>query len=210
MWSSSRRGGCSSSRRGGCSSSRRGGFTLLEVLAATVIMAMLYGVLSAKGVEGFALEGDADRRLRASLVADRHLADLEAALAAGLPPAVGTVEITEDEFAVRVDVGPLALPLAGLLPEAEPADSGRGRRDATPSLFTPARGQGAVLLSLRVTVSWHDGLSQRSVERTTFAIDPEAVAATLAQSGLAGATDAQGNPIFSSGVAEAGEGPESR
>jgi len=173
------------------------GFTLLEVLAATVIMAIIYGVLSAKGVEGFALEGDADRRLRASLVADRYLADLEGALATGVPPALGTFEETEDEFDVRVDVGPPELVLAMLLaPPEEDTAPRRPARDAAPSPLAPERGQPSPLIQMRVTVSWYDGLSERSVQRVTWTVDPEAIATMLAASGLAGATDAQGNPIF--------------
>ena len=55
----------------------RAGFTLLETLAAVVMMLTFYGLLSAQGLHGFDLEGDAERRMLASLVADRHLADLD-------------------------------------------------------------------------------------------------------------------------------------
>jgi hypothetical protein len=48
---------------------------------------------------------------------------------------------------------------------------------------------------VHVTVSWDDG-RPRFVERTTFALDPEAIAATLQQAGVLGATDGEGNPIF--------------
>jgi len=200
--SSSRRQGRGGFGRG----TGRGGFTLLEVLAAAIIMAMFYGVLAAKNVEGFALEGDADRRLRASLVADRRLADLEAARAAGLPPELGLREDVEDEFSVQVEVAPLELPLAAVLAERDAAQPTRRRRDepAAPSLLAPERGQPVPLLRATIVVAWHDGLAERSVERTTFALDPEAVAAILEQSGLAGAVDDEGNPIFGA----PGDGPD--
>jgi hypothetical protein len=179
--------------------------TLLEVLAAALIMAMVYGALSAQGLQGFELEGDAEQRARASLVADQALADVEAALASGVLPALGTSEFEQDEFTIRLEAGPFVLPLDALLaPPERPAGRGERPGDAAPSLLAPARGQPTPILSLRIVVGWWDGVRERSVERTTFAIDPEAVAATLAQSGLAGATDAEGNPIFGLGGA-AGE-----
>jgi hypothetical protein len=180
--------------------------TLLEVLAAALIMAMVYGALSAQGLQGFELEGDAERRARASLLADRALADVEAALTTGVLPALGTSEFEQDEFTVRLEAGPFVLPLDDLLAPPEPP-GGRAERpgDAVPSLFAPAQGQAAPILSLRIVVTWWDGVIERSVERTTFALDPEAVAAALGQSGLAGATDAEGNPVFG-GAAGGGPG----
>jgi len=193
------------------SARRRGAFTLLEVLAATVIMAMFYGVLTAKGVEGFALEGDADRRLRASLVADRQLADLEAAWAAGLPPRPGRVEAEEDGFTVRVDVGPAQLPAELLEPGGAAAEGGRSDpARSLPSLLAPARGQPAVLLSVHVTVGWRDAFTQRSVERTTFVLDSEAVAERLGQAGLMAGLDAQGNAVFGGAPAGGDGGRASR
>jgi len=170
----------------------RRGFTLLETLAAVVMMLTFYGLLSAQGLHGFALEGEAERRLQASLVADRHLADLEAALADGAVPVLGTIEDRDQGYDVRVDVEPLVLPWAAAEAEADP----RRARAAPPSLLDAPTGRApAPILTVRVTVSWHDG-RPRTVERTTFALDPEAIAATLEAAGLLGATDAQGNPIF--------------
>jgi len=172
---------------------RATGFTLLETLAAVVMMLTFYGLLSAQSLHGFEIEGDAERRMLASLVADRHLADLEAALAEGATPVLGTTEDHDEGYDVRVDVEPLVLPWSE---PAEDAGDRRAARDAPPSLLgAPPAGGAAPIVSLRVTVSWDDG-RPRSVERTTFALDPEAVSAALAQAGVLGATDAQGNPIF--------------
>ena len=187
------------------------GFTLLEVLAAAMIMAMFYGVLSAKGVEGFVLEGDADRRLRASLVADRRLADLEAARVTGQAPRVGTVEAEEDGFAVRVEVGPFALPLDQFLPEEDSPGGGRAARGPRPPslLAPPARGRAAPLLAVHVVVSWNDGRGDHSVERTTFALDREALAEVLTRAGLANGVDGEGSPVFggNSAATSAGGSP---
>jgi len=189
------------------SARRRSAFTLLEVLAAAVLMAMFYGVLSAKGVEGFALEGDADRRLRASLVADGQLADLEAAWAEGLAPRAGRVEAEAEGFTVRVDVGPAELPAELIEPGDVRREDGPGAPGpAPPSLLAPARGQPPVLLSVHVVVGWRDAFRERSVERTTFVLDSEAVAAGLSQAGLMGGLDAQGNPVFGGAPAGAGTG----
>jgi len=161
----------------------RRGFTLIEVLAAAIIMAMFYGVLSAKGVEGFVLEGDADRRLRASLVADRWLVDLETEVAQGAAPPVGSREIEGDDgYRVRIEVAPFVLPMDALLPE-RPDDP---RRDGgARSLLSPEGSRAAPpLRSLAVTVSWNDGLAEHAVHRNTFLLDGEAVTAALEQAGL--------------------------
>lgn len=169
--------------RGSASRPRRG-FTLIEVLAAAIIMAMFYGVLSAKGVEGFVLEGDADRRLRASLVADRWLADLETEVAQGAAPPTGTREVDSDGYRVRIEVEPFVLPMEALLPERP----GNPRRPADArSLLSPEASRGPPpLRSLAVTVSWNDGLAEHAVHRNTFLLDGETVAATLEQAGLTG------------------------
>jgi len=133
--------GCACARR------RRGaGFTLLEVLAAAVIMAMVYGVLAEQGVQGFVLEGDADRRLRASLVADRRLDALRTEAAGGAPPPLGVQEDREQEFGVRVEVRPFDLALVTLLPAppeaALPDRPPRRGGPPEPSLLAPpARGR---------------------------------------------------------------------
>jgi len=156
------------------------------------MMLTFYGLLSAQGLHGFDLEGEAERRLQASLVADRQLADLEAALAAGTPPVVGTTETEDEGYDVRVDVEPLVLPWAAT---AANEDDSR-TRTTPPSLLSPPAGRtSAPILTVRVTVSWNDG-RPRAVERTTFALDPAAIAAALQSAGVLGATDAEGNPIF--------------
>jgi len=171
------------------------------------MMLTFYGLLSAQSLHGFDIEGDAERRLLASLVADRHLADLEAALAEGATPVLGTTEDRDEGYDVRVDVEPLVLPWSEA-PEGE--TDRRAARNAPPSLLDPpAAGAAAPIVALRVTVSWDDG-RPRSVERTTFALDAEAVAATLAQAGVLDATDAEGNPIFGGGGPPAGDGDDAR
>jgi prepilin-type N-terminal cleavage/methylation domain-containing protein len=159
-----------------------GGFTLLEVLAAAVIMAAAYAVLTASNIQGTILEGDADRRLHASLLADRVLADLEGQVAAGSVPELGRTEQEEDRFTVQVDVSPLELPLESWLPEPDdrPAPVARGL-----SLLAPSgRGESPALRQVQVTIAWFDGIAEREVQRTTFVLDPVASALMLQQAGV--------------------------
>ena len=61
----------------------RGGFTLIEVLAAVALLGILYAVLARVAIEGLRAEGDSERRLEASLLADERVNDL---VGAPLPP----------------------------------------------------------------------------------------------------------------------------
>lgn len=168
------------------------GFTLLEVLAAAVIMAAVYAVLSASNIDATILEGDADRRLHASLVADRALVDVQAQLALGTAPRLGVSESEEDGYAVRVDLAPLELPFETWLPEPEGAPA----RDArAPSLLAPVkRGGTPPLLQLQILVSWSDGVRDRELRRTTFILDAATAAGVLAQAGVSETPPPEANP----------------
>jgi len=176
--------GCACARR------RRGaGFTLLEVLAAAVIMAMVYGVLAEQGVQGFVLEGDADRRLRASLVADRRLDALRTEAAGGAPPPLGVQEGREQEFGVRVEVRPFDLALVTLLPAppeaALPDRPPRRGGPPEPSLLAPpARGREPPLRTVEVVVSWEARGAVHAVRRTDFSLDLAAATALLQEAGV--------------------------
>jgi prepilin-type N-terminal cleavage/methylation domain-containing protein len=164
------------------------GFTLLEVLAAVAVLALVYTALAQAAMQGLAHEGDASRRLRASLLADQALAEIEAQLAAQAPLNVGLIEAEEEEFAVHVEVRPydglgaLAL-VAG---EAAAALLGKGQdlegaKPGGPSfqLLTAQPGAPTPLLEVEIRVGWVEGGFDQEVTRTTFAADPVAVAAAL-------------------------------
>lgn len=162
----------------------RGAFTLVEVAAAFAVLAALTTLIVAATIDGQGHEGDAARRLRASLVADRVLADLEAGLRTGNPPAPGTSEQAEEEFRISVEVAPLdpiALGLGDALAGPEEEAARRSGTPVAPALFAPTPGAGAFpLLQVAIRVSWDEGNKEGEVTRTTFVFDPEA-AATLLQ-----------------------------
>ncbi len=166
------------------------GFTLLEVMAAVAIFGLVYVVIARVAIGGLGLEGDAERRLRASLLADRALTEIEIALRAGAAPRLGRTERSEDEFRVAVDVAPLDPAQLGLAEALAPPATGAALGAGTgatpaPSLLTPAPGSGAAaLLGLEVHVRWDEGGVEQEVVRTSFALDLAAAAPLL--EGLAG------------------------
>jgi prepilin-type N-terminal cleavage/methylation domain-containing protein len=169
------------------------GFTLLEVLAAVAILAIAYSTLGASGIQGLQHEGEARRRIEASLAADAVLGEIEGALEAGSAPELGEEQREQDGLRITVSVEPFVL----AVPEAE-RDGGKriGRArsrlggDAAarpeplpgPSLLGgDARGPGAAspLRRIAVRVAWDEGFGEQSVTRTTFALDAEAASESL-------------------------------
>jgi prepilin-type N-terminal cleavage/methylation domain-containing protein len=61
----------------------RRGFSLIEVLGAVAILGIWYVILASLAMQGMRLTGESQRRLRASLIADRILADFELMAAQG-------------------------------------------------------------------------------------------------------------------------------
>ena len=86
---------------------RAGGFTLLEVLAAVAILGIWFSVLAGVAIQGLRSEGENERRIRASLLADRVLADIELNLAAGQFPEETDTETEDEEFTIRTSSVPL-------------------------------------------------------------------------------------------------------
>lgn len=155
-------------------------FTLLEVLAAVAVVGLVYWVLFAMAIDAVGAEGDAQRRLRASLLADRALGEVEGLLAGGIAPQIGRTESEEDPYRIEVEVAPFGLEeVAARIAEQRKAEK-RGSRVAEPALLVaPSRGP-APLLSIAVRVSWQEGSREADVRRTSFAFDPVAAAPILA------------------------------
>jgi prepilin-type N-terminal cleavage/methylation domain-containing protein len=152
---------------------RGAGFTLLEVLAAVAVFAVFATLLAEQAMQGMRYEGDARRRMRASLLADRALWQVEAGLKLGAPPQPKQeVTETEDEFRVQLDIQPLDLAQLGLAPPAEAAGEARAPAAAAGALPLP-------LYHVSVRVAWLDGIVEQAVTRTTFAFDGTAVAQAL-------------------------------
>ncbi|MDJ0788389.1 MAG: prepilin-type N-terminal cleavage/methylation domain-containing protein [Myxococcota bacterium] len=173
------------------------GFTLLEVLAAMAVFALVYTVLLTAVSQGLILEGDAQRRMEASLLADRALAQAAARIreeGAGRPSeeeeevelfSVATRIAALDPDAIGLD---LVAPPTGT--DSRETDRGRdalGRRGGGtrvpqgPSLLQPSTGAGNLaLVSLEVTVSWQEGAETQAVRRDSIVFSPEGAAPLLA------------------------------
>lgn len=87
-------------------SRRLAAFTLLEVMAAVLVLGLLYTVLAEAAIRGLRSEGVSRRRVEASLIADRFLADLEAQVALGEIPPSGSEEQEIDPYRVGINVQP--------------------------------------------------------------------------------------------------------
>jgi hypothetical protein len=130
-------------------------------------------MLARGAIQGMRYEGDASRRLAASLLADRALFDAESALALDALPEAGRQEREEGEFRVIQEVAPFEPGALGVpeLFSARPAEAGAPRpppSPATPKLFL-----------VTVQVAWTDGLVEQSVTRATFAYDASDLAQLL-------------------------------
>lgn len=158
-------------RRGGASH----GFTLLEVLAAVAILAIWYMVLASIATQGLRAEGESQRRLRASLLADRILADLESNRILGVAPPVQAEEEEHDNFYVRIDVEPYSLEFPGTPDATNP----QGQSEPALQKLVQASGE-SLLREIQVEVTWLEGAVERRVSRESFALDLTPVLASLA------------------------------
>jgi hypothetical protein len=142
-----------------------------------VVLGLVYTVQAGIAIQSLQAEGESGRKLRASLVADRTLAELEMNLDLGVGPPVGREEREEEDFVVEVEVAAFDLEL--------PAARRRGRRERTsdePAASLLHRGPGSSASPLRridVRVGWSEGVFEREVRRTSFALDAEAAAPIL-------------------------------
>jgi prepilin-type N-terminal cleavage/methylation domain-containing protein len=151
---------------------RQSGFTLLEVLGAVAILGLWYVVLASLAVNGLRAEGESNRRLHASLLADEIISGFEAQMMTGHAPPLANDESERGDFRVRIEVSPFELP-----PTLAPTEAATGpnrRSRATQSLLTSTPQAPGTLRTIRVEVAWQEGFEQRSVTRTTYAFDLEA------------------------------------
>jgi prepilin-type N-terminal cleavage/methylation domain-containing protein len=187
-------------------------FTLLEVLAAVAVVALVFTTLITLQIEAMGGEGEAWRRMRASLLADRVLGEIEGQLAAGVAPSVGRTESDEDPYRVEVEVAPYGLDeLVARIVALRKEQRGRPEIAEPALLRAPQRGL-APLLSVAVRVSWEEGAREAEVRRTTFAFDPVAAAPILAavagsQPEAAPAEDGEPQPGRTPGTGRSGLKP---
>lgn len=183
---------------------RRAGFSLLEVLAAVAVLGLVYSVLATAGIQGLRLEGDAGRRLRASLLAEQKIVELEAMVATGQSPEIGVTEDEAEDFLVTVEVSPLELEIGDTKASKrgrerlERAIGARAQGETSPgSLLKPVgAGTQSLLRRVDVRVAWTEGDAEQVVGRTTYALDSVAAApliATLVAAAERDAAEAQGS-----------------
>jgi len=163
---------------------------MLEVLGAAALLAFVYIALTRSEIEGLRSEQESNRRLQASLLADQRLADLELDLASGTVPSLGDVEEEADPpFRVRTEVRAFAPPPppddAATLGLREGSLAARhAARQVDPNapslLAAPKAGDpDPPLRAIDVVVLWDEGIYEREVRRTTFALDPAAAEAIV-------------------------------
>jgi len=157
------------------STTRQTGFTLLEVLAAVMILGLWYTVIAGMAMDGLRAEGRSLRLLAAAQLADRTLAEVEATAMGDVVPAVDeTILQDDDDFTVVlhiVDFGTsidsqgdgseLTLEDAG---EADPAGLSGLIAERLPDLP-------GLIRKVVVRVSWQEGQERREIRRTTHLFD---------------------------------------
>lgn len=168
------------------------GLTLLEVLGAVALLGILYTVLAGSAIDGLRSEGESRRRLRASLIADEKLTAIEMALLSGAAPPIGETSEPEDDFTIVTRVSGFdpasARPAVAETrsgPRSLAARRAEASREEAPSIFdepeTPTTPP--ALRSIDVIVRWEEGVDEREVRRTTYALDAQAVDALFATVG---------------------------
>jgi len=158
---------------------RRQGLTLLEVLAAFAIFAMVFTILVGASRSAVQSQGLALRKLEANLLADETLAEIESQVQQRTLPIIDDIATSEEPdengFVVEVTGGELGLA------EGPPGLSTALDEDASGGfgslLATGIPEFAAFLMRYDIEVRWQDGGRERRVRRTTFAIDWEGAAA---------------------------------
>jgi len=146
----------------------KNGFTLIEVMAAVLVLGLLYTVLASSAMRGLRSEGIDRRRAAAEMIADRELTTIETALASGAPLEDGLLEREEEPYKVSSDVEPFDV--LSLLPAPLHAEIVRDTDPKAVSLLHDERGQSRVR-RISVVVEWDEAGEPDHVERTTFAFD---------------------------------------
>ncbi len=158
-----------------------GGFTLIEVLGAVAILAILYTTLSTVAIRGLRSEGESRRMLEASLIADWELSEFELELQTGAAPEIGiTRSEEEDGFTVTWEVAPLQTEIFKIaLDEEQERDAANPAAQTAPVPTGQVGAPGAdapAFLQVELRVLWLEAGNERSVTRTIFAVDEDAAA----------------------------------
>lgn len=168
------------------------GLTLLEVLAAAMIFAMVMTVLIGTSSTAVHNAGLAARRLEANIIADGIIADLEIQMSRRVAPTIEESDVERESYHVHLE-------RSDFIPDAQ------GRGSATAGL-KGASTEISVLLASElpevakhlkrydIEVSWIEGNGAQNVTRTTFAYDWEAAAIEYAELFQAAEPDEDGEP----------------
>jgi prepilin-type N-terminal cleavage/methylation domain-containing protein len=146
------------------------GFTLLEVMGAVAIIAIVFTSLAQVANEGLRSQGVSRRRLEASLLADRRLAQIEIELAAGIAPEIGESEEEEEPYTIVVRV--TSFDIASAIPV-----TGFGATDPTEEATLPGvlGDEVSPIRAIEIEIRWTEGLDEFQVVRNTYGIDPVAL-----------------------------------
>jgi prepilin-type N-terminal cleavage/methylation domain-containing protein len=146
----------------------RRGFTLIEVMAAVLVLGLLYTVLAGAAMRGLRSEGTDRRRAEAAMIADRELSALQQELAGGAPFEDGPSERDQDPFTIRLDVE--RADVLAMLPAPLHESVAREADPKAPSVLHDERGQSR-LHRITVSVEWDEAGESDHVERTTYVLD---------------------------------------
>jgi prepilin-type N-terminal cleavage/methylation domain-containing protein len=168
----------------------RRAFTLIEVMAATVMLGLFVAAITQMLRQAGLSEGRARLQAKAAALADRAIAELEEGIARGAAPPLGEGEKEvpgeTDSPAFRVSSRVAAFDASTLVPEPVEQDSRAPRPTqqavgATGWLAAPAAKESPPLLEIEVRVSW-DGApvdaesgEPFAIRRRSFALNPAAL-----------------------------------
>lgn len=171
------------------SSHARRGFTLFEVLAAVLILGLIYTVLADRAVRGLRSEGIDRRRTEAAALADARLVDLETLLASGAPLEPLQDETLEGDYRVYVEI--LPEDVEALLPPPPEELAREPGEDAAPRLLVDDQGESR-LYRILVAVSWDESGQPQEVRRITWDFDKSELALLFPDTGEGGSGEAGG------------------
>jgi len=178
------------------------GFTLLEVLAALMILGLWYTAISGLAMQGVHSEFVSNRKLMAAQLADRAITEIETQAMLGAIPAIEEHILQDDEeFSVVVAVSEFGGADEG---EAPPGVAGGGD-DVAPTelaalIVQRLPGLPSLLLTVTVRVSWTEGNARRELKRVSYLFDETAATAIYQESGLGEFTEASRDTSSSAGL----------
>ena len=146
------------------------GFTLVEVMGAVALLAILYTFLAGDAIQALRNESESKRRLEASLLMDATLAEIETSYLLGITPPVGETETEIDEFRVAVNVQHFSA-------SAEWGQTVWAGVKGMSPLFGPAvENAEPTVKTVRIRIGWGEGIYARGIERITMLVDYTTVA----------------------------------